>query len=261
MSVKYPDVALVIQGPLSGWTTENFTPHIPYYKTLFGEIILSTYTEQLTDEMLRFCDDNNIKVVHQTQDVGKFKFKYNLGYQTLSTLLGLKAVTKKYTIKHRTDERYSNLHKLVELFLQDDNKWVSGTTVFRPKSSALPGLGNPVYHAADHLFIAKTEKLLKTFQLTKDNIDQGIMVVDSNNEPCAEVTLCTNFVKISGDDPTVENYDTLMPKYFNVLNDANFYPFVIKFNHDNGVGSTYTEPHHGFYVSKHINSMFDVLNT
>ena len=41
----YDDISLVIQGPASDREKLDFIDALPYYKSLFSEIILSTYTE------------------------------------------------------------------------------------------------------------------------------------------------------------------------------------------------------------------------
>lgn len=227
---KYPDVALVVQGPLiwkkgpdEGKPVDDFIEFLPQYQELFEEIILSTYTEQLTEDTIRLCGNNKISIVAQTDDIGPLNHQYNIGYQTLSTLAGLKASNKKYTIKHRTDERYSNLSRLIDLFLEDDEKWVSGFTIFGSSSYQ-------TWHAADHLFIGKTDKLIKCFQMTLDNLKQGIMEKNHNNEPAAEITFTKNWLKIHEVEKDDSQYVQIMKKYYNFVPDADMFPFVIRFN-------------------------------
>jgi hypothetical protein len=246
--VKYPDVALVIQGPLKDKLKHAFHYQLSYYKQLFDQIILSTYTEHVDDDIQQVCDQYDIKLVTQPEDIGNLNYKYNIGYQTVSTLEGLKNVTKKYALKHRTDECYSNLDKLIDLLLKDDEKWVSGTTIFGKKSYYL-------FHAADHLFCGKTEKLLKTFQLTKDNLEINVMERNYDGDPAAEVTFTKNFIRISGEEPDDTKYAEQMIRWFNFVPDKELHPFIIRFNHDNGVGSMYTEPNDGFHTTRGLTTV------
>lgn len=222
--VKYPDVSLVIQGSLKDKSVLSFKDNINYYKTLFPEIILSTWTEHLDEEIYEFCRKHDMGLAHQPLDViGNLENRYNIAYHSYSSCLGFVNASRKYTLKHRTDEKYSNLHRLVDLFLEDDSKWVSGGTAFGQKSYYL-------YHAADHLFIAQTQKLIDTFIMTIENLKRGVLERNVAGEPAAEITFTKNFLKIHGEDPRPDNHDELMRKYFNFINDCNLHPFVIRIN-------------------------------
>jgi len=247
---RFPDVALIIQGPMKDKSKVAFHNQIEYYKELFDEIILSTYTEHANEEVYNFCYNNSIQLIMQTENIGNLNYKYNIGQQTLSTLEGLRRTTKKYAIKHRTDECYSNLDKLINLLLEDDEKWVSGSTIFGPRSYYK-------YHAADHLFTGKTDKLIKTFELTKKDLENKTFFSNHDGDPAAEVTFTMNFIRTSGDDPRDDNDRELMAKWFNFVPDIELYPFIIRFNHDRG--STYTQPHEGSHISRHVRTMADVL--
>lgn len=228
-SPLYEDISLVIQGPSSDKEKLDFIDALTYYKTLFSEIILSSYTEHLISnpDLLKICEENNIKVVHQTIDIDDFYLdsliNKSIYYQTYTSLKGFKESTKKYTIKHRIDERYSNLHLLVEKFLDDDEKLISGGTLFAPK------VWNP-YHVGDHLFISKTEKLIKVFEMTNEYLHTGNFL---NEGP--EYMYTINFLRLHGENPTEENHDELMRKYFDFVPDKYMFPFVIRSNtNDNG---------------------------
>lgn len=230
MNHKYKDVALLLQGPMTQ-DKVAFSEYMPYYRILFSEIVISTYTEHVNDELIRYCSEYGITLVHQPIDIGNLERMYNIGYQTMTCLAGLQNISKKYTVKHRTDERYFGLDKLVDKFLEDDKKWVSGSTVFGAKSYY-------AFHAADHLFIGPTDKLRDTFQLTKDGLERGEMVRNIAGEPAPEITFTMNFIRANGEEPDIEKHDEQMLRYFDLVNDKNFYPFVIKFN---TVNQVYTE--------------------
>lgn len=230
MNHKYNDVALLLQGPIDKEKLA-FSEYMPYYRILFSEIVLSTYTEYVNDELIKYCSDFGITLVHQPIDIGTLEKRYNIGYQTMTVLAGLQQVTKKYTLKHRTDERYFSLDKVVDKFLEDDRKWVSGSTVFGAKSYY-------PFHAADHLFIAPTDKLRETFMRTKIGLEKDEMVRNVEGEPAPEITFTMNYIRSWGEEPDIEKHDEQMLKYFNFVNDKHLYPFLIRFN---TVNQVYTE--------------------
>jgi hypothetical protein len=220
----YEDISLVIQGPTIDKEKIDFIDALPYYKSLFPEIILSTYTEHLisNSKLLKVCEKNNIKIVHRSIDIDKslldHPYSSSIYYQSYTSLNGFKTSTKKYTIKKRVDERYSNLHLLIDKFLNDDEKLISGGTLFAPK------VWYP-YHVGDHLFISKTEKLIKFFELTMEHLYNKILL-----EYGPEITYTKNFLRIHGEDPVDSNHDELMRKYFDFVPDKYMFPFVIRSN-------------------------------
>lgn len=228
--VKYPDTTLMIQGPLFA-NKLDFASAIPYYKTLFAQIVVSTYTEHLVGNtsFIDFCNAYDINVVHQTINVGHVRNDSNIFLHAYTTAAGLRTCYTKYTVKHRIDERYSNLEKLVDKFMLDDGKWVCGSMLFGPK------VYYP-YHAADHLFVGKTSALLNTFTLTLQNLRNGILETSLSGGAAPEITFTKNWLRIHGEDPTLENHDMLMHKYFDIVNDKEFAPFVIR---SNGVGCVF----------------------
>ena len=220
----YDDISLVIQGPSSDKEKLDFIDAIPYYKTLFSEIILSTYTEHLITnwQLLKVCEENDIKIVHKAVNINKLLLDHPTSpciyYQTYTSLNGFKLSSKKYTIKHRIDERYSNLHLLIDKFLTSDEKWVSGGMLFAPKVWRS-------FCAGDHLFISKTEKLIKTFELTEEHLSNKSFL-----EEGPEITYTKNFLRINNEDPSDENHDELMRKYFDFVPDKYMFPFIIRSN-------------------------------
>jgi hypothetical protein len=61
----------------------------------------------------------------------------------------------------------------------------------------------------NHLFISKTEKLIKFFELTMEHLHNKILL-----EYGPEITYTKNFLRIHGEDPVDSNHDELMRKYF-----------------------------------------------
>jgi hypothetical protein len=247
--VRYPDVTILIQGPVKDNEGKTFMTGIHNYKELTDKIVLSTWSEQIDEEVFDFVGKHNVLLCSQSEDI-QLERTYNIGFQTLSVWHGLQFVKTKYCLKVRTDEKFCNLEKLIERFLQNDNKWVSGCMFFTPKSECL-------FHAADHLFIARTDKLLKTFESVKNDLEKGIMERNYNNEPAAEVTFTKAFLRASGEEPEDVRHDELMRKYFDLMNDEEFYPFVTRFNHGR---RTYDHIEYYSYVYRNMKSMDDVLN-
>lgn len=243
----YEDITLLIQGSTKTKDNLTFLEHIDYYKSLFKKIVISTYTEDLTEELLNIIKIHNLILVDQTKNIS-IENKYNIGFQTLSTLAGLYECSTKYTLKHRTDEKYSNLNLLIDIFMEDTNKWVSGGTFFGAKSYH-------IFHAADHLFIGKTDKLIKTFETTLQNLYNGKYEKNANNEPAAEVTFTKNFIRISGEEPNLQYHDTQMLKYFNFISDKHLEPFLIRFNSKKEIYRTFKDFHPSFNFYENMNDI------
>lgn len=228
---RYTDVALLLQGPIDNKERLDFMDSIEYYKSLFSEIIITTYTEELAEDwrFQKFCEENGIKLVHQTSNIQNVINDNGVYYQTYTTLNGLKHVSKKYVLKHRIDERYSNLESLIDKFLIDDIKYVTGGTVF----------GQKVYHefhGADHLVICRTNKLIKTMQFTIDQLTNGILDGEG-----PEIIYVKNFIRANGEEPISERHDELMRKYLDFLPDKYMEPFIIRANNYNQIWRTAAE--------------------
>lgn len=226
MEAKYPKISLLIQGPCLDKGKLDFLDAIEYYKTLFPNIVLSTYTEHLEQnpELLDICSEHGIKVVLQTIDIGDVINTHGIYYQTYSTNYGLKSIFTRYVIKHRTDERYSNLELLIDKFLQDDSKYVTGGSMFGTKSWF-------EYCAADHLVICRTDNLSETMQMTLDQLNSGYW------EGGPEIMYTKNFLRVVT-RVDGKNHDHLMRKYIDFLPDKYMEPFVIRMNSDNKVWRT-----------------------
>jgi len=239
-AVKYPNVSLLIQGPLYQGKLDALD-FLPYYSILFNEIIISTYTEHINDlengVFRKFCEHHKLKLVEQTINIGNLRNDNRVGYQTYTTLGGLESVTNPYVVKHRIDERYFCLDKVVDKFLLDDNKWVCGSMLFGPKVYRK-------FHAGDHLIVCKTDKLKATFKLTMDNLKQGLMEGNFDELNCPpgvgapEITYTKNFLRINGEQPDNNRHDELIRKYFDIVNNKELYPFVVRENGSNSLFTT-----------------------
>lgn len=164
--------AAVIQGSLS----DECLDYIPKYFEYVDEVILSCWD----DKNLRERHQRILSLQHTYGDVFKCVLNpipsldlvklwmpdqsANYYYQLYSTHKGMEQVTAKYTIKMRTDEYYSNLGPLIDIFLKDDEKLVSGNMFFRSVSDY-------PYHISDHLFLAKSSVLKKSFSLMVEQLN------------------------------------------------------------------------------------------
>lgn len=221
--VKYPDVALVIQGPIDSvdaW--ENGAgKNLKKYKKLFGQIIVSTW-----DRCLYVCDLSNLIYDEDVQIVTSHNYldpslevQYNMGHQATTTLRGLRTSTKPYTLKTRTDEHYSNLDVLVDKFYEGGcKKWVCAPVCFLPASQYK-------YHAADHLFIAPTDRLINTFKNTIGRLYMDMIARNKNNEPAAEITFTLEFLE---NQSVYETYEQKMRENFDIVPLESLMPFSIK---------------------------------
>lgn len=265
MTVRYPDVTLLIQGfglyrdtsrdvlgnviANSGEERLDFMPFLGYYKTLFPKIILSTWEEDIDDNLRTYCVANDITLVSNKLD--SINTQYNFGKQLVTTLNGLKEVKTKYTLKHRTDERYSNLDILIDLFLKDTNKFVSGGTIFAAKS-------HYPYHAGDHLYIAKTSTLRAMFEIMLHNLKYNKFETNNTgSEIAAEITITKTFLRVNGEEPSSEQHNDLMLKYFDVVNDDLMAPYLIRFN---TIGKIYRNPEDRAPFWRDYKSIHDLLS-
>jgi hypothetical protein len=250
--VKYPDITLVLQGPLN----EKSTIQKVYetYKDYFAEIIVSTYQEQIPEEYLKFINDTGMVLcdLHSLFEIPENvrNISYNLGYHAFTAGIGIAASRTKYTIKHRTDEYWSNLDKLIEKFMQNDNKWVSNTTVLNAKS-------NWLFHMPDHLFIAKTDLLVATFrriilQLLDDTYEKN-----HEGGSATEITFTKAWLRTNGVEPDPERHDDQMTMFFDIVNDREFHPFIIRIN---GANMTLTEKHQLDPSMDGVNDLLTALN-
>jgi len=162
----------IIQGPLSDECLE----YIPTYFEYIDEVVLSCWADGISEDqhqrisLLEHTYGDSFKCVLSplpSLDLVKLWMpdqSANYYYQIYSTHKGMEQVTTKYAIKMRTDEYYSNLAPLIDVFLRDDEKFVSGNVFFK-SVSVYP------YHISDHLFVAKSSVLKKSFSLMVDQFN------------------------------------------------------------------------------------------
>jgi hypothetical protein len=195
------DITILIQGPLDNISLNN----LEYYNTL-GKVIVSSWDWCDQSIIQSHEDKNNFEKIlskqpdKDIQGLDKiFHHKSSFIYQIYSIYHGLMKCTTKYIIKTRSDEFYSNLNPLIEIFLKDDRKFVSSNFTW-----AFGDHG----HIGDHLYIWRTELLREVFSIIFNKIKS---IPPIQPEHCApsippECTLSYHIMKISKKEfPELEN--------------------------------------------------------
>lgn len=227
-NLKYDDFTLVIQGPVDNPDRLDAIWTLPEYKEYFQNIIISTWTEHATDEFMERVNEFANVYVQDIKDIDpKIILPYNIGHQVLSTLGGLYPTKTKYAIKLRIDESYSNLWKIAEKFLEDDSKYVTGSSFLCPKSDGF------FFEAPDHIIACKTDVLTKTFEEALSRLYAGTYERNESGDPAPEITFTKSHLHVMGEEPNVDRHDDLMCKYFDFVNDREMYPFVVRCNSGN----------------------------
>lgn len=106
---------------------------------------------------------------------------------------GLKNVETEYVVKTRMDEAFSGLEPFIDPFLLDDKKMVCGN-IFVQK------FDRQQFHIGDHVFVAKTEVLLRATKQLKDIYENKIPSETwaQQGPYSAEQVLAFAFLKNSG---------------------------------------------------------------
>ena len=150
------DINIIVQGPIRVESIEN----IKHYMK-FGEVLISTWnTSNLNIPFVNLLlKKNNIEneVSIYTEDEPNWKppMESTMNYQVQGIYNALSKCDKKYTIRVRSDEYFTYLKPMIDLFYEDDSKLVMANVHFR---NSIP------FHMGDHCFIAKTEVLLGAYK-------------------------------------------------------------------------------------------------
>jgi len=147
---SYEKIDIVLQGKYIEFTNEIIED---YYKLPFvNKIILSCWE----NDAVEYSDENKIKIVYNKQPSTSGTDNRNL--QIITSLNGLKCVNTDYSIKMRTDQKYTydSMMNMYSFFIQNKNE----ERIFVP--GMYPHL---LFHPRDHVFWGKTESLLKMFDI------------------------------------------------------------------------------------------------
>ena len=92
-STSHPDITLLLQGPL-GPDRMDALDHVGYYRSLFGHIVISTYSEHLSayPGFRDWCAGLDIQVIEQSIHMPITRNDGRIYYHTATTLKGLQAV-------------------------------------------------------------------------------------------------------------------------------------------------------------------------
>lgn len=224
----YDNFTIVFQGPADRKDRLDALDCIPEYKKLFPHIIISTWKEHVTQELIDFCDQQGVVLVSSTINLDpRLILKYNIGHQVCSTLEGLYRVRTPYSMKMRIDEKYTNIWKVADKFLEDDSKYVTGSSFLCPKSDGF------FFEAPDHIMACKTDVLILTFEEALRRLFNNTYEKNEEGDPAPEITFTKSHLHIKGETPDMDRHDDLMVKYFDFVNDRELYPFVIRCNSGN----------------------------
>lgn len=147
------DTSIIIQGPLH----ENSISNIDIYKK-YGDIIFVSWSDEY---------NKNLSLIQEIKKSGAFLLllerprwlrenRQNIALQCYSTSSGLLLSDKKYSIKLRSDEQYTNLDPLIQKMYSSD-KIITSNIFFR-KHNEYP------LHISDHMIAGKTRILSSIFQ-------------------------------------------------------------------------------------------------
>jgi len=162
--INKKDISVIIQGPLDSLSINN----LDVYKD-FGEIIISSWVDSDLGKLATAPKVPFKVVINDYPNIENFFNFGNITWECMSTIKGLKEVTKPFCFKTRADELYPNLDVYVESLNKDPDKIHSSNQSFC-KDSYMK------YHASTHLLLAKSDVLLKAFDhsliLCLDNKDR-----------------------------------------------------------------------------------------
>ena len=165
--MKEDKITIIIQGPLNTTSLSNVDEYLK-----FGSVVISHWEQDDIKLLDSVKDKPDVKIVSQKMpsveewgstwdgEVGA-QAKFPWAWQ--STIYGLQHTDTEYTIKTRSDEMFVNLQPIIDLHLKTD-KIVWGNVWCRVWDE-LP------HQIGDHIFMDKTERLLKTYQTIYESND------------------------------------------------------------------------------------------
>jgi len=199
----YNDLDIIIQGPLNSSSLEN----IFNYKK-FGTIIVSHWEgdDKSLIENLKRDSEINIVTIPEVHAGAKLVSDYRV-HQWQTTLEGLRLSTKKYSIKVRSDEYYTDLSPLIDSFILDDSKMVTGNVFWKGNS------GSHRFHICDHLMICKTEVFCKSLEILFQDIENGKAPKGACESAFGLYYLCAK-LGLSGEQIKSKDCDKLLKDHF-----------------------------------------------
>ncbi len=240
---------LILQGPLNETSLKN----IDNVAGKFENIILSYWSENDIVPGGFYESQNVIETSRPTPDREKTSgvIKDSTFYFSVtSTLEGLRRCKSQYVVKTRSDEKFTDFSLLKELFLKDDERFVFGNIFAKSWAKS-------AYHIGDHIFVAKTEHLLKGYEFLYEAYTTGKHLFEHSwlmqgypSYQTAESILAKSFLYAKGIElSTWHSKETLLQNFevidINLLGD-----YIARWNHSN---VTYTPKNNRFNARiKHI---------
>ena len=167
MKINKKDVTIVAQGRFDA----NLLHLLASSYAEYAEFVYSTWeneelgldTEQYPDIQFVVNRQPELKpgATQITGDIVSVSHSY---LQVTSTLKGLEKVKTEFCVKLRTDEYYTDLSHAIDCLSSGPDKLWTSNIFFRP-----PMVYN--WHISDHVMIAKTSDLIKTFKLAKQILE------------------------------------------------------------------------------------------
>jgi hypothetical protein len=158
------DCTILLQGRIN---PETFNLWIAAHKN--NNVIVSIWEDE---DLTLFQIPKKWKVVINKYPLIRAWRYSNLDYQIISTLSGLFEVKTRYVIKVRCDEYWSNIHKVLNLIKDDNEKIVSSSMYFRSKE--YDPSGRMKFHIGDKILGGTTDNLILMFESTIHNLELSL---------------------------------------------------------------------------------------
>ena len=171
----------------------------------------------------------------------------NLDLQLISTIEGLKCVETKYVIKMRCDEYYSNIQKIIDKLLINDEKIVCGSIFFRPIGKYSR------FHISDHIIAGKLENIKIMFQKTFENIKNNFNPGRIPESQLGLAYLCEKESDLKNKIGDINHFDfdnlnlniidekELLKKYFEIIDINLLKPYLATFTYNGENGRKWYE--------------------
>lgn len=227
--INKKDITLLIAGPIQDRSMQN----IECYKNFCQKIIVHTWDdinikpksgpndqgsyEKLLIKYLKLFDNNSdekVKLYIQSPPKepcrnAMFRHYKTLMNQIAGILEGAKRCETKYIIRTRSDEFFTDLQPLITKYCKNKKEHiVAGNVVWKKYTcNYIPLKG---IHMGDHLFMAETKDVVKTYQqfYYLNRIENAKITVEFQS--CEEV-LAHLFIRETGKTPIPINVQKLAP--------------------------------------------------
>ena len=211
------DVTILLQGNVKQEVLDFFLLYYPSQK-----IVISTWFEHVHLTFPKDTDEipKDMKLI-QSKLPDNLK-RYNVYYQLVSTVNGLKHVDTKYVLKIRGDEFVSRLDYVLELMTSDPDRIFTSPVFFKKWSKM-------TYHISDHMIAGTTDNIKMMFEGAKHDYDMNLF---DNVTYIPEQVITLSYLKRKAH---VANFGTadgvkLMKDHFGILDLSKMIPYKIVAN-------------------------------